>query len=433
MGLPAAWHLRGNTVKYSVLIGILLLSFAGPAAAQLQALPGLKQAAQAAPRDAQAQRAYGRALIRAGRYDDAERQMKVLVKLEAESFESLYELARVRFEEGNYKKARAACHTMMMKDSKQLLSQLCMAQAFLAWRRASRAEEHLDAALEVDPNHYETLLALGAAKRMEGAAAESQAAYEKALQVNPTGAAAQLGLGRLQLASGKPDAAKATLYKARELDPNDPELLYELGKLERGAPAVQLLDAALANRAGWPEATLALGHAKLQAGELAGARSLFEQVLKKGEDGGAIFGLAQILIAEGDLAKAEPLLKRAAELLPSEPGVALAQAKLYEKTERDEEAFAEYQRAATLNLKDPEPLVASGRLARRLKRTLLAGAFLDKAIERAPRHAQALAERAELFAALGDNARAREYYQRALSGEGTVDRAALSKQLAALK
>jgi Tfp pilus assembly protein PilF len=146
-----------------------------------------------------------------------------------------------------------------------------------------------------------------------------------------------------------------------------------------------------------------------------------------------VFGLAQISLAEGDTAKAEPLLKRAEKLLPSEQGVAIAMAKLYEKTNRDEEAFAEYQRAATLMLKDPEPLVASARLARRLKRTLLAGAFLDKAIERAPRHAQALAERAELFAELGDKARAREYYQRALEGDGTLDRALVSKQLAAVK
>jgi len=420
-------------VKKSAIIGTLLLSLAAPAAAQLQALPGLKQAAQSAPRNAEAQRAYGRALIRAGRYDDAERQMKQLVKLQEESFESMYELARVRFEEGDYKKARAACHAMNMKDSKQLLSQLCMAQAFLAWRRASRANEHLQAALAIDPNHYETLLALGDARRMEGATADSQAAYEKALQVNPSSSAAHLGLGRLQLANNKPEAARASLQKARELDPADPEVLYELGKLEKGALAVELLNSALAARVDFPEAVLALGHAKLANGELAGARTHFEQVLKKGEEGSAVFGLAQIALAEGDTAKAEPQLKRAAELLPSEQGVALALAKLYEKTNRDEEAFAEYQRAATLKLKDPEPLVASARLARRLKRTLLAGAFLDKAIERAPRHAQALAERAELFAELGDKARAREYYQRALDGDGTLDRAAVSNRLAAVK
>lgn len=417
----------------SALIGTLLLSLASPTAAQLNRLPELKKAAQAAPRDAQAQLAYGRALIRAGRYDDADRQMKTLAKLQGESFEALYEVARVRFEEGNYRKARAACHAMLMKDSKQLLSQLCLARAFLAWRRASRAEEPLQAALAIDPHHYELLLALGDARRMEGRNADSQAAFEEAARLEPGRAAPHLGLARLHRVSGKPEAARAALQKAHALDPDDPDVLFELGRLERGPRAVELLSAALAGRSPWPEAVLALGHAKLDAGDQAGARAHFEQALKKGEDGSAVFGLARILLADGELAKAEPLLARAAELLPGEQGVAMATAQLYERTERSEEALAEYQRAATLDLSDPEPLVASGQLARHLKRSLLAGAYFDKALERAPRHAQALAERGALFEAQGDKARAREYYQRALTGEGPVDRAAVQQRLAALK
>jgi Tfp pilus assembly protein PilF len=64
---------------------------------------------------------------------------------------------------------------------------------------------------------------------------------------------------------------------------------------------------------------------------------------------------------------------------------------------------------------------------------LLSGALLDKALERAPRSAEALALYGEVAAQRGDTKAARDYLQRALQGEGAIDTAAVRKRLAELK
>jgi superkiller protein 3 len=402
--------------------------------AQETALPGLREAAKQAPSDVGAQIALGRALVEAGRLKEAEAQMATVVRLSKGSVEGLYESMRPRFASGNYARSRAGCQRLIEKDPKHVLSQVCMARAFLVWRRAARAKQYVDKALAAGPESYDALLVAGDEMRIEGQLDQAKATYDHALRVNPSGAEAALGLGLIEAVRNKQDEAIAALRRAHDLDPNDPQIQYELGRRVSGPEAVTLLQQAVAGHPGWPEAELELAIAQLHAGDAQSAEAGLQAYLKhKPDDPIALAQHGAALVALQRYDEAEPVLRNALKAVPNDYDTSFALAQLYEHTNRYEDAFTQYRNAADLKRESPAPLIAAARLGLRLKRPLLSGALLDKALERAPRSAEALALYGDSLAARGDAKGARDRYQRALQGEGPLDRAAVQKRLAALK
>jgi tetratricopeptide (TPR) repeat protein len=414
-----------------LITGLLL---ARSARAQETAVADLREAATKAPNDVAAQIALGRGLIKAGRLSEAEMPMRAAVRLSKGSIEVLYEAMRVRFASGNYAKARAGCQELIKKDKDHVLSQVCMARAFLVWRRSSRADEHIDKALKADPGNYEAQLVLGDQKRIEGKYEPARAAYEEALKRNPRGAEAELGLGLVYALQNKTEPALAALRKANALDASDPDIQYELGQRLQGAEAVALLQRAVAGRHNWPAAELALAIAQLKAGDAQSAEAGLQAFLQRNKNSPvAVAEHGAALVALGRYDEAEPVLKKALQLVPNDYDTSLALAQLYEHTNRYEDAFSQYRNAADLKRESPVPLVAAAKLGLSLKRPLLSGALLDKALERTPRSAEVLALYGDVLAARGDSKAAREHYQRALAGEGPLDRPAVQKRLAELK
>ena len=236
-------------MRIQVLVSTLALGLltAGSAAAQEGALPALRQAAKNAPSDAAAQTALGRALIEAGRLKEAEAPLRAASKLAQGSVESLYELARVQFATGDYKRSRKACNELSAKDANHVLSHVCQARALLVWRRASRAFEFLDKAIAAQPGNAEAQLALADAKRLQGEFAAAIDAYQKLIASAPS-ADAYLGLALVHAVQNRNAEAVAALEKAYALDNDDPDVLYELGRRISGARAVELLRKALAGR-----------------------------------------------------------------------------------------------------------------------------------------------------------------------------------------
>jgi tetratricopeptide (TPR) repeat protein len=413
-----------------IMAGVLVTS---PALAQETALAELRTAARAAPGDVAAQTALGRALIEAGRLGEAETQMNLAVRASKGAIETLYEARRVDFATDNYKRARAGCQQLRAKDPKHVLTHTCMARAFLVWRRASRAFEHIDKALAVDPSNYEARLALADAKRVEGDFEAAKKAYEDVLAVKPS-ADAYLGIALAHSVQNRADLVLAALRKAYELDPDDPDVQYELGRRVRGPEAVQLLGKALAGRPGWTEAKLEHAVAQLRAGDATTAEATLRALLKQNPNQPlAIAHHGAALVALGRHAEAEPELRKALELVPNDYDTSFALAQLYERTDRNEDAFIQYRNAADLKRESALPLIAAARLGLRLKRPLLSGALLDKALEREPRSAEALALYGDVLVARGDKTGARDHYQRALAGEGALDRAAVQRRLDQLK
>jgi tetratricopeptide (TPR) repeat protein len=427
--------IRLLTLTASLSIGLSagLLS-ADVAIAQESALPGLREAAKRSPNDAAAQVALGRALIEAGRLPEAETAMNAAVRISKGSIESLYDAARVKFATGDYKRSKAACLALAKKDKDHVLTHVCTARALLVWRRSSRAVESIDRALALDPGNEEALLADADAKRIQGDFAAAEKAYAALLARSPRCADAYLGLGLSRSSSNQPVEAVAALRQAAAINGDDPDIQYELGQRVTGAEAVAWLSKAVAGRPHWVDAEFALSTAKLNAGDAAGAEPGLAAYLKLNPNSGvAMAHRGAALVALARYADAEPVLRKALELIPNDYETSFSLARLYERTNRYEDAFTQYRNAADLKREVTEPLVAAARLGLQLNRPVLASALLDKALERAPKSAELLGLYGDVQAARGDAKVARDYYQRALAAEGPLDRGAVEKRLRELR
>jgi Tfp pilus assembly protein PilF len=413
-------------------LGLACLSLLGSAAAQAQ--PSSNRAAAAPGSQATDLTTKGRSLIRSGRLKEAEDVLRQAAQDRGQSIEALYDLARVKFASGDYQKSRLACKALVQKDPQAALSNLCMARAFLVWRRAARAAEYVAKARETDPTRAEVFQVLGDLKRVEGDLNASKAAYQEVLRIDARDPDAQFGLGQLYLVTPDLDAAQRAFRAALAREPNWPDALYELGRLTGGAEAISLLQRAVAARPSWPEARLALGAAQLANGDVASAEALFRDVLKAYPNhpmAHARLGMA--LGAKHDFANAEGELKRGLAGLPNDADAALALARVYARTDRPEDAFEAYRNAASLERGGSRALVEAGTYALQLNRNTLAQAFLEKAVEHAPKSALAHARYADALLARGDKAKAREHYRLSLSAEGTIDRQDVQRRLDTLK
>jgi tetratricopeptide (TPR) repeat protein len=384
--------------------------------------------------DVAAKVAEGRALLRAGRPKEAEALLKRAAVDRGNSTEALYDLARVHFATDDYNKAREACRPLVAKAPENAFSNLCMAQAFLTWRRATRAAEFVEKARQSAPDQPEVYQVLGDLKRIEGDAAASEAAYRKVLNARPDDPDANFGLGQLYLI--KPDnAAAAKAFRAALAQtPDWPDALYQLGRLTNGPEAVQLLERALKARPTWSEAKVALGEALLGAGDTARSEQLFREVLKQNPNlpvAHARLGMA--LLARDDLGKAEAELKKGLEGLPNDADAALSLARVYARTERPEDAFEAYRNAASREVNGSRALVEAGSYALTLERSTLAQGFLEKAVERTPSSATAQARLADALLARGEKDKAKQHYQLALRAQGQVDRVDIQRRIDALK
>ncbi len=415
-------------------LGFAALCVPSPTFAQETALEPLRESASKAATDAAAQRALGNALIEAGRFSEAQTQMAKVVRLEKSSCESLYDAARVKLAAGDYQAAKGSCQEILKKEPEHALGHVCMARAFLVWRRSSRAVDFVDAAVARDPGHYEAMLVDADTKRMQGELDAARAAYQQVIAKHPASPDAYLGIAAIDALRNQTAAARDGLRKALAIAPTDPDVLLELGKLAEGQEAVGLLERALAGRPSSAEAKLALATAHVRAGNAQAAEPTLRAILAKDKGNtDAMIQLGTALVALGKLDEAEKILHGVLERMPNSFEASFALAQLFERGGKNEEAFTQYRNASDLKKESPMPLLAAARLGISLGRPLLAGALLDRALERAPKSGEAQTLYGDVLVLRGDKPAAREHYKKALAGEGPVDRAYVQKRLAELK
>lgn len=422
-GLTNHFELGNHTdLRLGALVLALITMFAPGVSAQTTAVDSLQVRAKAEPRNAAAQTELGRALLRAGQLDAAERTLRKAAQLQRGSVAAEYEILNVTFERGDHRAARGECSRFKRVAAGTPYEHLCYARAFLIWHRASRAIEYLNQALALDADHVESLLALGDAERIGGNYDGADRAYERARGLSDR-VEAYLGSARVAVARGDRPKAITLLRAALERGPTWPEVLFELGRLVEGPEGLDLLRQAVTQRAHWDLADLAFGDAQLKGGQAAEAERVATEVIARNPqlaEAHTLLGRARQ--AQGNPAGAEQAFGEALTLVPNLPEATLARADLYADTNRHEEAFAEYQKAAGLRALDPDPLLRAARLCIRLQRQNLAAAYLDRALERAPRAAVVLALYGDVKAARGDRADALAMYQRALTADGEFDR-----------
>lgn len=402
-----------------------------PASAEAQEtdLAALRQAARENRRDADAQTRLGLALLRAGRYRDAERTLKTAARLHDHSIESLYDVARVAFAREDYRRSRAACRQLERRYRNEALTHVCRARAFLVWNRSGRAFEELERAT-ADGDHFEAHLALGDAYRLRAQVAEAEQAYRRAIELDGQRPEPHFGLGLLYANARRSDDAVRALRAALRLDGDDPEILYQLGRLLEGDEARRLLRKAVAGRPAMAEAQSALGQLELKAGNTEAAKAAFEAALEtQPRDATALAGLGQVALQTGEHDEAMLRFNQALEVVPNDAHVTFLIGQLHEARNEHREAYEHYRRAAAIAPNEPEALVAAASLALEQDRDVLATGFLDNLMRVHPNLARGLELYGDAMKARGDRDRARDYYQRALRGEGAIDRDAVQRKI----
>lgn len=412
------------------------LSLTVPALAQESQLAALRADAQGRAPDAMLR--LGRALRRAGHFDEAITTLRSAAR-GATRQEALWEIARVRFDQNDFRASQAACRALPggrnARDPAGLLRHVCMARAYLVWHRVALAEREIAVATAIDPNHGELRLVVADAHRLANASQQAIEAYNAAASALPGRAEPYLGLGLLYVTSNRLDEALAALRRAVEVDPGDPAANLALGRflLERRrdhAAALPYLRSASDNRPHWPEALVALGNAQLAAGSNADALANFALAVQLAPtEPGAQSGLGRARLASGQTAEAEAPLRAAIEQVPNDAEAQMALAELLARTDRREDALRQWDRAIDLLPGDPVPRMRAAELAHAMSQNSLARAYIDRILSDDPQYAPALLLRADIAFEENDRNNARQLYEAALRGHGPIDRARAQARL----
>lgn len=413
------------------LVFALALGSTHSASAQEPDVAAAQAAARAHPNDAEVARRLGRTLLRAGRFDEASRAFHRASALRRNAPEALYEEASVAFTRGDFRASRNACRSLQGRHRESVYVHLCLARSFLVLNRSARAFEELALAAQSDPNHYELHLVNGEANRIRMNFAEAEAAYLAAVAVAPDEAAPHLGLGRLYLAAGRRDDALRELRTAASLDANWPEVQAELGTLVGGDEGLELLRRSVRGCGTVASAQVALGELEFAGGRFEPARAAFEAAVRLDEHLAPGFvGLGRALAGLGRDAEAEAALTRALTLVPNSTPSHMTLAEIRARTDRIEDAFEDYRRAADGSPGDPAPLLAGARLALDHGRDTLAQAFLDRLLAMNDSSGDGYALYGDVMVRRRDFAAAVQAYERALRTSDLRSRPAVEASLA---
>lgn len=418
-----------SPMKRLTLAALLVLAPA-TASAQESALEGLR----AAGSDPASLVRLGRALRRAGRFDEALRTLGPAARTPASREAAQWEMARVRFDQGDFRPAQAACNAMPAGPRRRV----CLARAYLVWQRVALAQRELGPAAAALPNDGELLLARADAERLGSNVAASEASYRAAAAALPDRAEPHLGLGQLFELAQRPDDALAAYRRAVEVDSTDPAAALVLGRCllrqRRDAAAAEpLLRRACQDRPGWPEALVAHGESLLGVGRPEEALARYQEAVRRAPtQPGAQAGLGRSLAALGRWQEAEAPLREGIRQVGNDAVAYAALADVLEHTDRATEAMETWDGVIDRAPGDMNARLRAAQLAHRTQQNSLARAYLDRVLQAEPRRAAALVLRGIIAAEEGNRTLAREAFEAALAGEGEIDRADVTQRLQSL-
>lgn len=421
----------------SVALAALLAIAPSSAAAQESALAALRPAATDPP----GQLRLGRALRRAGRFDEAVRALTSAAGAATVRDDALWEIARVRVDQGVFQQARLACERFPMPRANPagaFRRRVCLARAYLLWNRVALAEREIAAARQVNPNDGELQLVVGNARRLASDLAGAESAYRAAESALPGRDEPALGLAALYEMFQRPDDAQRMYARAVEVDGDDPAALFALGRFllvrrRDAAAALPHLRRAAQDRPRHPDNTLLLGEALLATGAAEEAlRVLTEAVQIAPTQAGVQSAYGRSLLAAGRFADAEAPLRLAIRQVDTDGLAYAGLADVLEHLGREPEAMTTWDAAIDRSPGDVTPRLRAARLAQRTRQGALARAYLERVLTDDPQLAAALYLRGVVAMDEGDRATARTALQQALAGRGEVDREDIQRRLAEL-
>lgn len=410
---------------------VVILAAAPAVQAQQSAVAGL----QANARDGASRVSLGRALRRAGRFDEALRAL-ALVRDPANRPAAVRETARVRADQGNFRAMEAVCRQLPATSVER---HVCTARAFLVWNRVTPAEREIAAAQSMSPNDPELALVLGDARRLGSDLTAAETHYLRATQGLSGRDEPWIGLGTLHEMMQRPDDALTDYRRAVEVDPSDPMAALMLGQFlvrRRNNPteALPLLQRAVNDRPGWALALESLGEAQLGMNSFTEALASFQQAARiSPTQPGAQTGIGRALIGLNRHREAEAPLRLAITQVGNDARAFMALADVLEHTGREPEAATTWDQAIDRAPHEPTPRMRAAELAHRMHQNAMARAELDELLTTDATYAPALLLRGDIEAEDGRRNEARQFYNQAMAGhDGAVARDEIQRRISEL-
>lgn len=340
--------------------------------------------AQAPDRVAQLERAA--ALIGGGRLEEAERQLRQVLKVAPEEPSALNLLGAIRAQQGRLGEAEALFSRAVRGDARLTGARMNLAHLYLLKGEPGRAEPELKEVLRLDPSNAEAGYRLAWLLLAQGRADEAIALAERLKQTQAPTAPLLAVLGHAHLRKG--DSARA-----------EEHYLLALGRQSANAEALLGLAQVAQARGDARSAVLYLGRAK-------------EAV---GDSPDHLNRLARVALQAGLKEEAVAALRRAVELRPGEASYhfALGAAHLHYPADLDE---AERALRHSLGLRpgDAQGQMHLGYVLLKQKRHAEARAWLEKSVGAGPGTPEALYYLGLIAQGEGEDARAVELFGRAI-------------------
>jgi tetratricopeptide (TPR) repeat protein len=342
------------------------------------------------------------------------------------------ELARNHIVRGEMHQALAKCE--QVRSAVPVLGEVCFAEAHLSFRRGSLALDSADAALQIDPGHYDGKLAKARALRITGETDGALKLFQDLIRHFPSRPGAYPYLAQLELDLGKDDDALATLRQALKQGTDDAVPRVMLARLlTPGDEALKLLAEALDLREGYVDTYIALGFVDLKLGRLDDAEKALRKALEfapNNPDTNA--ALARVFLERGNPDAAIKQARLTLKLIASHGEAKLVEADALTAKGEIDLAIEAYQAAYGLARQNPEVLIHAARACMKFDRPTTATAFAERGTQDFPEWGPSWEALGDVLAP-NDPVAARKAYQNALKLKGLVDKANVERKLLALK
>ena len=239
------------------------------------------------------------------------------------------------------------------------------AAALISGDRLQEAEQQLNSILKARPEDALALNLLGTVRAKQGRLDEAEALFSRALRVDREFVGAHMNLAYLYLLKGAPEKTVAELREVHRLVPDDADTTYKLAHLlltlGRLDECVAIAAEARRSNRATPDLLTVLGDAYLKKGDAGKAEESYRAALDaRGEDAGALLGLALVSQSKGDAQSASLYLARARGLVADSPELLYRFALAALRSEQFDDARSALERAVGLKPDEPSYLVALG-------------------------------------------------------------------------
>jgi tetratricopeptide (TPR) repeat protein len=271
----------------------------------------------------------GKALIDAGRLQDAMDHFRQALLIKSDSIVACNDLGNVLVQMGRVQEAMEYYRKALSfkPDYPQALNN--MGNALVEAGRPEEAIEYCQKALRLDPGFYEACFNLGNASSSLGRSQEAIDYYHQALAIKSDYPEAHNNLANALILAGRPAEAIEHCQTALQLKPSFTEAQFNLGNaflsLDRLPEAIEHYRQALALKPGFAQAQNNLGGALVQAGRPGEAIEHFRQALRlKPQFTDAYYNLALAYAGTHQSSEAVAAAGKALELARSQGQTVLA-------------------------------------------------------------------------------------------------------------